>query len=114
MNVVRVFWRNFQKFSKHSIQFFLLMLHSCFHFNIGCTYKMQVCSYLDPNLYVKIAIKLSISPKIVVSHKNLGGADNFFSYRVGWFLREGWGNFAAQGGAEPLGGLGNLWGLRRL
>ena len=49
--------------------------------------KCRFAVDLEPILYVKFAIRFSISPKIAVSRENLGGADNFFP--TGWLRGAG-------------------------
>ena len=104
MNLVRIYWRNFQKLSKHSIQLFIFMYHSDFHGNLGCSLlyihtKCRCAANLKPHLCMKSATNFLISPKIAVSREDLGGgADNFCSTGRG-----GWENFALQGARKSRG-----------
>ena len=72
-----IYWRNFQKSSKDSIQFLLCMYHSGFHGNIGCIWyvfiqNLGVQLFYSPNLCVKFAMKFSISPKLTFRNAALG------------------------------------------
>ena len=58
--------------------------------------KRRSAVHLELNLCVNFAIKFSMSPKIAVSHQNVGGAENIFPTGV-WVLKADWENFAVQG-----------------
>ena len=79
------------------------MYHSGYHGNIGCSQYIFIQNVilqgnLEPNICVKIAIRFSISPKIAVSHGNLGRLTDFSLQGAGCLGEEGWKICALQGG----------------